>query len=348
MSSGTQVAGDSGHSIGDEPGGVDEGDSIWGHHSPCETTASMRKNRGFETCAWGAVVYTIGVILWGAYVRATGSGAGCGDHWPLCDGEVIPRAPDAQKLIEYTHRVTSGLCLIFVALLYAWSRKISAAAGRVGSARALQRAAGWSLVLMLIEAALGAGLVLLALVAQDQSLMRVVSIGTHLVNTLFLLSAMTLTALWAGVQEPVGDWRRERLPSPRLAWGSLAGFIAIGATGAITALGDTLFPPGDTGVLAQLEQRVHILQLLRVFHPFIAVAMGGLILAWAYPSRERPLSTCLCLAIITNICVGVLNVGLQAPVWMQMLHLAVADLAWVLAVALFFAEGRASAARVSG
>ncbi len=47
----------------------------------------------FSRYAWGVLLWNVLVALWGAYVRATGSGAGCGSHWPTCNGEILPRAP---------------------------------------------------------------------------------------------------------------------------------------------------------------------------------------------------------------------------------------------------------------
>jgi heme A synthase len=67
--------------------------------------------------AWFVVVYNIAVILWGAYVRATGSGAGCGSHWPLCNGALFPATANTQTTIEFTHRVTSAVSLVLVAIL---------------------------------------------------------------------------------------------------------------------------------------------------------------------------------------------------------------------------------------
>src|SRR5690348_3617167 len=78
--------------------------------------------RAFRLYASFTLAAVLGVILWGAYVRATGAGAGCGQHWPVCNGTVIPRAPSTQTLIEYTHRVTSGLSLLLVIGLYVWAR----------------------------------------------------------------------------------------------------------------------------------------------------------------------------------------------------------------------------------
>ena len=70
--------------------------------------------------AWFVLAWNVVVILWGAYVRATGSGAGCGAHWPLCNGEVVPRAPTAAMLIEFSHRLSSGLALVAVIVLAVW------------------------------------------------------------------------------------------------------------------------------------------------------------------------------------------------------------------------------------
>jgi hypothetical protein len=91
--------------------------------------------------------YAIAVIIWGAVVRATSSGAGCGAHWPLCNGEVVPLAPRVQTVIEFAHRTTSGLILLLTAALV-WAARSSYPAGH-----AARRAAGWSMVFVLIEAA---------------------------------------------------------------------------------------------------------------------------------------------------------------------------------------------------
>src|SRR5664279_3445372 len=68
--------------------------------------------------AWFVVFYNVLVILWGALVRASGSGAGCGNHWPLCNGQVIPVSPNVHTIIEFTHRMmTVGATLVVIALL---------------------------------------------------------------------------------------------------------------------------------------------------------------------------------------------------------------------------------------
>jgi len=147
----------------------------------------------FKRFAWGVLGYNIFVILWGALVRATGSGAGCGKHWPLCNGEVIPRAQSLETLIEFSHRLTSGLALILVLILFFWARR------KFEKGQFERKWSGISLVLILIEALIGAGLVLLELVADNSSVARAFALGLHLANTFFLL-AMLACHSWPGMQ----------------------------------------------------------------------------------------------------------------------------------------------------
>ena len=78
-------------------------------------------NRRFSRYAWGTLGLNIFVIVWGAFVRASGSGAGCGSHWPLCNGEVIPQPERIATVIEFFHRITSGLALIAVLVMVVWA-----------------------------------------------------------------------------------------------------------------------------------------------------------------------------------------------------------------------------------
>ena len=107
---------------------------------------------------WFVLVYNLAVIAWGAYVRATGSGAGCGAHWPLCNGEIMIRPESVKQAIEFSHRVSSGLALVAVVAMVVWAWKITKPGEPV------RLGAGLSLGFMLSEAALGAGLVLFGLV----------------------------------------------------------------------------------------------------------------------------------------------------------------------------------------
>ena len=138
--------------------------------------------------AWLTLGWNVAVILWGAFVRASGSGAGCGAHWPLCNGEIVPRAPAVATLVELTHRLTSGIALLLVFYL-AYRVFRERPAGHPG-----RRAAASCVVFILSEAAVGAGLVLFRLVADNESVARALFMSVHLMNTFVLLACLTLTA----------------------------------------------------------------------------------------------------------------------------------------------------------
>ena len=222
--------------------------------------------------AWGLLAYEIGVIAWGAYVRATGSGAGCGNHWPLCKGEVVPRLPSAETLIELSHRLSSGLALALTLLLFAWARRVYPIGHRV------RLGAGAVVSLMITEALIGAVLVLFALVAHDASLKRALGTSLHLVNTFLLLAATSLTAWWASGGEPVRLWARGAL-APVLAL-SLLATLLVATSGALTALGDTLFPSASvaSGLTQDWAAGAPMYVRLRVLHPMLAVATAAIVL----------------------------------------------------------------------
>jgi len=306
------------------------------------------------------LAYNLAVIVWGAYVRASGSGAGCGSHWPTCNGEVVPPRPSTATLVEYSHRVSSGLVLVLVAVLAVWAFRAAP------KGHPLRRGAILSLVFTLSEAAVGAGLVLFKLVAHDESLARALAISTHLLNTLLLLASLTLAAHAAGafrtaasaagaadlaasgtaaVAQVVGRGREGR---PRPAWSfalALAATMAIAATGAVAALGDTLFPATSLGQgLAQdLSPASHLLLRLRTVHPLLAIALGAYLLylcnqvvaaGAAGAAAARRHANRLRLLVIGQWTLGLLNIALLAPVWLQLTHLLVADLLWIVLVLL--------------
>lgn len=156
-----------------------------------EGTRQGSTSRRFAKFAWAALGYNLLVIVWGAYVRASGSGAGCGAHWPLCNGLVVPRAAAVETLVEFSHRLTSGVVLVIAVAMVIMAFR-SFPRGSI-----VRKGAVAVLVLTIAEALIGAGLVLFELVAHDTSIKRALSMSMHLVNTFFLLGALTLTAHWA-------------------------------------------------------------------------------------------------------------------------------------------------------
>ena len=284
--------------------------------------------------AWGTLALNILVILWGAYVRATGSGAGCGSHWPTCNGEVIPRDPSVQTLIEYSHRASSGLALLAVfGLMFLVARAFPAGT-------AARKGAIASVILILTEAALGAGLVIFGLVEDNDSIARGISMALHLGNTFLLLAALSLTAYWAGGGAPPAGGSIGG-KAGRLFWFSIAITMLIGVSGAIAALGDTLFPASSLaeGFAADFSPTSHIFIKLRTFHPFLAVAGSGILLmligAVRREKREQParkFASALNALVFVQLAAGGINIVLLAPIWMQILHLLLADFLWIALV----------------
>jgi heme A synthase len=279
--------------------------------------------------AWVVLGYNLAVILWGAYVRATGSGAGCGSHWPLCNGTIVQPSPTTATLIEYSHRLTSGLALVMVAALAGWTFRVTTRGhpARLGAAAAV--------FFMLTEAALGAGLVLFRLVADNATMARAMFVAAHLVNTFILLKALTLTAWWLDGRPRAALGRRPLIAAVLIALGLAVLFT--GASGAVAALGDTLFPSGSfaEGLRADLSATSHALIRLRVWHPAIAVTVGALTmlltprLVESGDALGQHLGRALIVAVGVQLVAGMANVLLAAPIWMQMVHLLVADLVWV-------------------
>jgi len=296
--------------------------------------------------AWIVLFYNVGVILWGAYVRATGSGAGCGAHWPLCNGQVIPRAPTGEMLVEFSHRLTSGLALIAVVALLVWVLRATAQGHPA-------RTGAWlSVVFILTEAAVGAGLVLFQLVADNESVARAMFMAVHLVNTFVLVACLALTAHWLSGGQPVSLGGR---PGTTLAAGAgFLGLLLVGVSGAVAALGDTLFPAQTLAeaLASDVAPTSHLFVRLRVLHPGLAIAVG---LALIVGSRRFPLAAgdrrgelaayAVTVLAAAQILLGFLNVLLLAPVWMQLVHLLLADALWIAYVLLVASVLSVSAVR---
>jgi protoheme IX farnesyltransferase len=310
----------------------------------------------FHQYAWGLLAYNLLVILGGAFVRASMSGDGCGNHWPNCNGALLPDFGQAKTLIEFSHRASTGLLLPLILVLVVW---VFRAQPKGQPARA---AAVFALLLTLLEAGIGAGLVLYRLVAHDQSVSRAIVMPAHLVATFLLLMSLALTAWWGqpAVSDATGCGRTLRLKGQgAMGWAlglGLLATLALGVSGAITALGDTLFPASSVGahVLgthggAPVPSSTHFLIGLRVYHPLIAMSAGlYLILIAALAMRLRPspqverFGRMVVTLFLLQMGAGLLNLGLLAPIWMQLVHLLLADLFWVslvLLAAAALAEG---------
>lgn len=293
--------------------------------------------RRFSLFAWGLLGYNLLVVLWGALVRATGSGAGCGDRWPLCNGVVVPRAPRIETIIEFTHRATSGLALLGVAGLCIWAFRLFP---RGHSARLF---AALSVVFLFAEALLGAGLVLFQYVEHNASAGRTAYLAAHLVNTQILLAMLAATA-WFGAVPVSRQWRGV----PKLMVAALAAAIIVAVSGAIAALGDTLYPAASvvSGMRQEFSSAAGALLRLRVLHPALAIVSAIVLVAAAVSARREGtpaaarMGALVMMLVFVQLAAGVLNMVLLAPVWMQLLHLLIADLLWIALVVLTLKTGR--------
>jgi protoheme IX farnesyltransferase len=292
-------------------------------------TSDARHTR-FSHYAWFLLFFNFLVIAVGTIVRATGSGDGCGSHWPLCNGEAIPVAPAVKTIIEFTHRLVSGLDGIFVLGLLVGGFAL------YPKRHPIKGAVVATFVFTILEAWIGAVLVKKRLVADNASAQRAVWMAIHLTNTFFLLTSLTMAAWWAGGGEKL------RMRGQGAVGGSLlfgfAAMIALGASGAVTALGDTLFPVKDHAeAVAQAQATgAHFLQQLRLLHPYIAGSVGlyllliaGLIAHLRPTPDSRRWAQMVGYLFIAQILVGFVNVLLRAPVVMQVIHLVMGDLVWV-------------------
>ncbi len=279
--------------------------------------------------AWAALILNVVVILGGALVRATGSGAGCGRSWPTCDGQVIPAEIEGALAIEFAHRLLSGLALITVFALYFTIRRSTV--GNVSRGEQQLRTAGWWAVVTIVgEALIGAGIVLFEWVSDDSSVARTVAVPLHLLNTLLLLGALAITVSLSTSDKTI-EWSRLRR-DPRVAAG-LGLMVLVAASGAVTALADTLYPKNSLSFDGFGAES--LLTSLRVVHPALAIAAALIIMriALVRPAGLSGYGLALARAIIWLVAVqlaaGITNVALLVPVWMQLLHLGLADALWI-------------------
>ena len=271
--------------------------------------------RKFVRFAWFTLAITVVVIVWGAVVRATGSGAGCGSHWPLCNGDVLPLAPTTSTIIEFTHRLTSGLALVLSVVMFVWARRQFPPGHRA------RMCAGAALAFMLGEAAIGAGIVLLELVENNASALRAIYQGVHLTNTMFLVGAMTGTIRFSGSQVLGFSGRRWRVSVAMIL------MIVVAAFGAIVALGDTLFPHASLaeGIAADFDSTSHFLIRLRIWHPILAAAVS---LLTVFTFRTAFITT----LVVAQVGLGILNLMMLAPLPLQMAHLLGSNVLWIAMV----------------
>ncbi len=287
----------------------------------------------FVLYAWSVLLLNVVVIVWGGFVSASGSGDGCGASWPLCGNPVTGESAATATLVEFTHRLTSGLALLAVVWL------VVVAYQRYPKGHRVRRAATLVGIFMVVESLLGASLVIFQWVDTNLSLARAFVQPIHLTNTYLLLAACALTAWWAS-GAPAGSLRGQGRLAGLLGVGLLL-FVLLGAFGAIASLASTIFPSESflQGVQKDFARDSHYLIQLRIWHPVLALLTGGYMvfvanltqLAGRSPLTRR-LAWSVAALFVVQFAAGSLNAVLLTPVWLQLTHLLLADALWIAAV----------------
>lgn len=300
----------------------------------------MAETRGPSTrlLAWLALVGNALVILQGAFVRASGSGAGCGGHWPTCNGEVVPLNAGVHTLIEFTHRL---LALTVLALgvwlvVRAWRLR--------KQQRGFSTFAFAAFYFLIMEALLGMITVVFGLTGDNHSLTRGVLVAVHLVNSLLLIGTLTGVVVFSRRNPPAWPLRVGRQGALATVLGlGLVGMLVLIFSGGIAAMGNTMFPSASLkqGFAADFNPASHTLIRLRILHPLIAITVGtylfvGLGLSWwlkPTPAARRTAQT-LFGVYVAQLVVGTANLAFLAPMVLQLLHLTMAVLAFSLLTTL--------------
>lgn len=282
------------------------------------------------------LAYNVVVILWGVFLRASKSGDGCGQHWLTCHGEVIPSAPELKTVIEFSHRLTSGLAFLFVLALLIWAFR------KYQKGSPVRKTAVVSFIFIVTEALVGAGLVLTGNTAETLSDARPFWMAGHLINTFVLLAFLTLTSWFAAGGGKLRLKENRRLAIILLA--GVAGIFAIGITGSIAALSNMLFPSESlaSGIAQDLSAASHPIVRLRVLHPISSVVIGvflfvlaGWIKKAAGDSKVAGFwSGAVSLIVVIQLFFGGLTLLTGAPILLQLGHLFLADALWISYVLL--------------
>ena len=295
---------------------------------------------GFAKYAWFVLGYNVLVILWGVFLRASRSGDGCGQHWLTCHGEVVPSAPELKTVIEFSHRITSALAGILIIILLVWAYRRWRAHRSAATLFGL-KAAALAFLFVIIEGAVGAGLVLTGNTAENLTPARPFWMGAHLLNTLVLLAILTVLAWAASSGRELIIRARSKFPFHIAA--GLAVIFLIGISGSIAALCNLIFPSAtlQEGLLKDLSPTSHFLLKIRPFHPVIAVA-GSVILIFGAGWLNRAhgstavsrLVNLLSVLLLGQLAFGAATLLMLSPILMQLGHLFLADAVWITFVLL--------------
>lgn len=295
----------------------------------------------FAKYAWLVLVYNLIVILWGVFLRASLSGDGCGEHWITCGGEFIPSAPELKTKIEFLHRITTSLAGIFVIVLAVWAgyKRYS---GKEGDQKAVFYFSLASLFFIIVEGILGGLLVLTGNTALNWTPERPFWMAGHLISTFTLIAVLTLTAWFASG----GKTFNFRVSGKTLLLLTIAitGIFMVGISGSIAALSSMLYPSSTLaeGIAKDFSASSHYILRLRPLHPLFSIMLGVFLIflsGWFRSQSKESLwvarwGNILSAIILIQFVSGAVLVFLLTPILMQLAHLLLADLVWIVFVLL--------------
>ncbi len=272
------------------------------------------------------LVISIASIIAGAIVRATGSGDGCGASWPTCNGEIIPELKTSSELIEFSHRSISGILLIITLIIFLKSFNNSVPVLQKRVIRALT-------FFVLLEALIGAVIVIYEWVGLNSSTPRIIAVPLHLINTFGLLGTYTLLFhLTKNSKTNLINFFDRGFKI------GLFLFLLSGTTGSIAALADAIFPSESfiAGLAEDFDSKSQILTRLRILHPLFASALSVYLYSEAnrLQSEYKVIAKNIKLLIFLGVFLGVLNVVSNIILPLSILHLLIADLLWIVYVYL--------------
>lgn len=285
----------------------------------------------FARYAWFVLAYNLVVIIWGVFLRASKSGDGCGQHWLTCHGEIIPSAPELKTIIEFSHRLTSGLAFLATLILLIWAFR------KFEKGSPVRLTALVSFVFIITEALVGAGLVLTGNTAEALTAARPFWMAGHLINTFILLAFLSLTAWFAS-----GGRKFNFRVQPKILWLlmlAVLGILFVGLSGSIAALSSMLFPAATLteGIAQDFSATSNILVRLRVSHPIFSISVGVYLIflaSWmknkfAGITQINRWANVLSVLVVIQFASGAITLLTLAPIVMQIVHLFLADAVWI-------------------
>ncbi len=281
---------------------------------------SLPKSKFFSRLCFGVLLFCLCIILWGAWVRISHSGDGCGPNWPDCQGEyLIDKTAPAKTWIEWTHRASTSVFGILVILL------LLSAFIKFPKKHPVRKSSLCILFFTITEALIGAILVKFHLTGNNFSPLRVLTMNLHLINSLLLTCSLFLC--WRFSFNKVFSFsHRKYFPIFILI------FFVIAFFGSISALSATLFPSHSLieGFLRDFHPDSNWLIRLRWLHPVLAILLGGGFAVYCHKffknkktgQKDKSLilfTACLGLALLS----GILNLFLLSPVFLKLSHLLI-------------------------